>query len=118
MKKEETKSQEPPSEKELVKMSARAWSRNPPYLLAILSVLVLVGGSGPVVRWQDTTGQSRSQALEEEDSTDCLTKNIILEQSKQPSHIDLNALNHEFMACMTSKGWKATGVENSSQGHP
>ena len=99
-------------------MSARAWSRNPPYLLAILSVLVLLGGSGPVVRWQDTTGQSRSQALEEEDSTNCLTKNIILEQSKRPSHIDLNALNHEFMACMTSKGWKATGVENSSQGHP
>src|ERR1700679_998134 len=99
-------------------MSARAWSRNPLYLLAILSALVLVGGAGPVVRWQDTTGQSRSQALEEEDSTNCLTKNIILEQSKQPSHIDLNALNHEFMVCITPQGWKTTGVENSSQGQP
>jgi len=78
--------------------------------LALIALLPLLGAAAPAAQWHDATGQSRSQALREQDSTACLMQIIITHQQhpEQAPRMDSEASNDAFMTCMAAKGWKAT----------
>jgi hypothetical protein len=79
-------------------------------LPALIAVLPLLGAAAPVAQWHDATGQSRSRAQQEQDSTACLMQ-IIITHQQHPDHappMASDASNQEFMDCMAAKGWAAT----------